>query len=131
MLLVHSTSVRRSKPARCSEMKKSHREGVATRSDPESCVGVRKDEGEALTGERVGRVLSREMNEPGAQTLGTPGCQRRGGERKATSGASISRDALGPRAVRDPAHARNHLAREPGDPTSALEPHGATPHREV
>ena len=42
-------------------MKVSYVEGVATHNGPESCVGVREDEGEALTGERAGRVLSREI----------------------------------------------------------------------
>ena len=41
-------------------MKESHGEGVATHTDPESCAGVRKDEREALAGERAGRVCSRE-----------------------------------------------------------------------
>ncbi|SRR5713226_2939113 len=41
-------------------MKESHGEGVATHTGPESCAGVRKDEREALTGERAGRVFSRE-----------------------------------------------------------------------
>jgi hypothetical protein len=41
-------------------MKESHGEGVATRTGPESCAGTRKGGREALTGERAGRVLSRE-----------------------------------------------------------------------
>ena len=41
-------------------MKESYGEGVATHTGPESCAGVRKDEREALTGERAGRVYSRE-----------------------------------------------------------------------
>ena len=41
-------------------MKESHGEGVASHTDPESCVTVREDGGEALTGERAGRVCSRE-----------------------------------------------------------------------
>ncbi len=45
-------------------MKVSRSEGLATRTDPESCAAVRKDGGEALTGERAGRVFSREMNPP-------------------------------------------------------------------
>jgi hypothetical protein len=32
-------------------------EGVATHDDPESCVGARKDAGEALTGARAGRAI--------------------------------------------------------------------------
>jgi RNA-directed DNA polymerase len=43
-------------------MKESYGEGVASHTGPESCVGVRKGEGEALTGERAGRVYSRETN---------------------------------------------------------------------
>ena len=38
--------------------------GVANQFGPESCVVVREDDGEALTGERAGRVLSREIHEP-------------------------------------------------------------------
>ena len=41
-------------------MKESYGEGLATHTGPESCVGARKGDGEALTGERAGRVLSRE-----------------------------------------------------------------------
>jgi hypothetical protein len=44
-------------------MKESRDEGVATHIDPESCVVVRKDGGEALTGERAGQPLSRENGE--------------------------------------------------------------------
>lgn len=35
-------------------------EDLANHDDPESCVGIRKAAGEALTGEHAGRVLSRE-----------------------------------------------------------------------
>lgn len=34
-------------------------EGVATRTDPESCGGIREDAAEALTGGRVGRAIER------------------------------------------------------------------------
>ena len=43
-------------------MKVSNVKGLANRNDPESCGGARKSDGEALTGERAGRVLSREIN---------------------------------------------------------------------
>jgi hypothetical protein len=43
-------------------MKESYGEGIATHTDPESCVGVREGAGEALTGGRAGRVLSREIH---------------------------------------------------------------------
>src|SRR5262245_34743876 len=41
-------------------MKESDREGVATRSGPESCAVAREGGGEALTGVRAGQPLSRE-----------------------------------------------------------------------
>ena len=93
-------------------MKESYVEGLAAHDGPESCVGVREDDGEALTGVRAGRVFSRETELP-------PGRRRRRSRRKATPGASPSPDAAGSRAVRDPEHVRKHLAREPGDPMSA------------
>jgi len=43
-------------------MKESYVKGLANRDGPESCGGARKSETEALTGERAGWVLSREMN---------------------------------------------------------------------
>ena len=42
-------------------MKEPDGEGIASRTDSESCDVVCKGAGEALTGERVGRVLSREI----------------------------------------------------------------------
>jgi len=47
-------------------MKDSHTEGVANHTGPESCGLVGKLE--ALTGERAGRVLSRERGEFGTPT---------------------------------------------------------------
>src|SRR3989442_9618597 len=41
-------------------MKESYGEGPATHTGPESCVGVRKGDGETLTGGRAGGVFSRE-----------------------------------------------------------------------
>ena len=43
-------------------MKESYVEGLATHDGPESCVVAREGAGEALTGVRAGRVLSRESN---------------------------------------------------------------------
>ena len=42
-------------------MEESYVKGLANHNGPESCGGARKGEAEALTGERAGRVLSREM----------------------------------------------------------------------
>ena len=41
-------------------MKESHVEGLATHNGPESCGASREGGDEALTGERAGRVFSRE-----------------------------------------------------------------------
>lgn len=43
-------------------MKESYAEGLAAHSGPESCVVAGNGRGEALTGVRAGRVLSRESN---------------------------------------------------------------------
>jgi RNA-directed DNA polymerase len=45
-------------------MQESYVEGLASHSGPESCVHTRKGVGEALTGVRVGRVSSREIDDP-------------------------------------------------------------------
>jgi len=56
-----------------------YEKGVATHLGPESCVGVREGDGEALTGGRAGRVLSREI-------VDTSERRRRSRKRKATPG---------------------------------------------
>ena len=45
-------------------MKESYVEGLASYGGPESCVHAREGVGEALTGERAGRVLSRVIHAP-------------------------------------------------------------------
>jgi len=94
-------------------MKESYDEGVASHIGPESCAEDRKSLSEALTGVRVGRVLSREMvldsRVPTSWTW-----------RKATRCTSIAREVHGPCAVVDPGHTRKHLARESGDPMTAF-----------
>jgi len=45
-------------------MRKSYGEGVANHTGPESCGVAREGDGEALTGGRAGRVLSREIHAP-------------------------------------------------------------------
>jgi hypothetical protein len=58
-------------------MREPYGEGVATHTDPESCADVRKGGGEALTGARAGRVLSREnqVTLRAADALGSVGRQ--------------------------------------------------------
>src|ERR671931_710598 len=102
-------------------MKESYGEGVATHTGPESCVVVRKGDGEALTGGKAGRVLSREISTPWPKPRALRGADAVRRQRKATPDAPRARGAAGPRAVRDPVHARTHRAREPGDSASAAE----------
>jgi hypothetical protein len=45
-------------------MKVSYSEGVAIHTGSESCIGIRKGADEALTGVRIGQVLSREIETP-------------------------------------------------------------------
>jgi hypothetical protein len=94
-------------------MKVSYSEDVASHTDPESCVYIRKEVREALSGGRAGQVLSRESRL-------TSGCRRRQNVRKATCNISISREMLWPRVVEDPVHARKLFAREPGGPLAGL-----------
>jgi len=42
-------------------MREPHKKGVAHHFGPESCAWVRKDAGEALTGEDIGQVSSSEI----------------------------------------------------------------------
>ena len=65
-------------------MKESYGEGPATHTGPESCVGVRKDDGETLTGGWAGRVFSRESTSlrsaDAVRRSGRPHSARRHGE---------------------------------------------------
>jgi hypothetical protein len=106
-------------------MEVSYGEGVASHTGPESCAVVRKGGGEALTGVRAGWVLSRENDGQlrGADAVvtgGRPYRARRYCETRTDPARSL-----------DPEHARKHLAREPGDPTSACGRGSRRRHREV
>jgi hypothetical protein len=92
-------------------MKESYSEGVAIHTGPELCVASRKAGCEALAGVRAGRPLSPEITQ-----TGVPSCSLM---RKATPCPSVAREGQGPHGAGDPAHARKHLAREPGDPRSS------------
>jgi len=93
-------------------MKEPHTEGLAPHGGPESCVGVRKDDGDALTGVRAGRAIEpRNQGDRGADAVAKRGRQHRC--------RRYARAVGGPRAVEEPTHVRNLHAREPGDPTVA------------
>jgi hypothetical protein len=94
-------------------MKELHVEGVATHDGPESCVGVREDDGEALTGARAGRALSREikrvrvpmlLSEAEGNTsrgaIASPGTTRRGRRPLARTESSCARTGRSPRRPR-------------------------------
>ena len=76
-------------------MEESYDEGIASHIGPESCAVACKGQGEALTGVRAGRVLSREISQ-------STGSRRRNGARKAIGDALLARDASAPCAVVDP-----------------------------
>lgn len=75
-------------------MKVLHGEGVAIRAGPESCGGGSNVTAEALTGVRIGQVLSREMLVN--FRVPTPWVRR-----KATLDVSISQETFGLCAVGD------------------------------
>lgn len=86
-------------------------EGVANRSDPESCAGAREGAGEALTGGCIGQPLSREND----SLFRAP---TRSLTWKATrTDASIASVRPARRGLR-PWHVHTLLEREPGDPKS-------------
>ena len=86
-------------------MKESYGEGVACHTGPKSCVGVRKDAGEALTGVHAGPVLSREITAPprggllrGADVFednGRPHPERRHGKARRNPARSQTRSMYG------------------------------------
>ena len=91
-------------------MRELYTEGPATHGGPESCVDVREDVGEALTGARVGEVLSREII--------TPGCRRGSGLGRQHGWRRYREHPSGPaRSQTLCMHVKLH-AREPGDPSN-------------
>ena len=84
-------------------------EGLATHTGPESCVGPREGVGEALTGEHVGRPLSRES------TLASGADVVDRAEGTTDRRVSMSASACAARRGRRPRHAWTLFVREPGD----------------
>src|SRR5439155_2979714 len=71
---------------------------------------------------------------PRGESCGLSGGRGSGDLPKATPELPHWQGSAGPRAVTDPAHARKHLAREPGDPASFCGPLGSVAgraHREA
>ena len=92
-------------------MKESHGEGVATHTDPESCVGGRKGSGEALTGARAGWVSSREI--PNHSRVPTLSAYAEGNTGRGDS-ASPDRTLRGPRPQARPETPRTTIGRSQG-----------------
>ena len=80
-------------------------EGIASRTDPESCAATREGRSEALTGDSVGQPLSGENQLRGADAF-------RPAEGN-TARLAIARDGLALRRRRT-WHAQTPLVREPG-----------------
>ena len=89
-------------------------ERVAIYTDPESCVAVREDGGEALTGERTGQPLSRERLIPDADTVTYVEGNT---QRRVSASAAVIRRGL------RPWHVRTLLVWEPGDLGAGREHH--------
>jgi hypothetical protein len=77
-------------------MKESYAEGLADHGGPESCVHVRKGVGEALTGVRAGRVLSREIHSPWRQPRPDRGAEAVRVSRRQHRGRRIGEEARDP-----------------------------------
>jgi hypothetical protein len=95
-------------------MKESYGEGPATRTGPESCVVVRKDGGETLTGERAGRVFSRERailrSADAVRRSGRPHSTRRHGKTRRGSARSETPSMCG--------HTSRENRESPGSPVA-------------
>jgi RNA-directed DNA polymerase len=75
-------------------LKLSYIEGLAIHDGPESCIGVRKGEDEALTGVRAGWVLSREIHAPpqGGLLWGADALEESGRQHPRRRSGKTSRD---------------------------------------
>ena len=81
-------------------------EGVAIRTGPEPCVGIREDVGEASVGERIGQPLSREsLKVPGADVVVFT---------EGEMGGGVIASVRPTRRGRRPWHVWKLLVREPG-----------------
>src|SRR5258706_6371035 len=89
-----------------SRMKESHDQGLAHQIDPESCVVVREDASEALTGANAGRPYSLEK-------VAVPDADAHLGVRKATSFVSRNARDGGSGGAAEPPPASKHLPKTP------------------
>jgi hypothetical protein len=92
-------------------MKESYGEGPASHTGPESCAAAREGRGEALTGGRAGRVLSREIHAPSR-------------ERRVLQDADAVKVSGRPRSTRRDGEARRDPARSETPSTHGRTSHG-------
>ena len=104
-------------------MKESYVEGIASHSDPESCVHTCKGVGEALTGARTGRVLSRETACPRRELWIVRGAEAVGKSRRPHRRCRIGEAASAPARSETPSMCGNisHGNREIPRPSDRLQ----------
>ena len=102
-------------------MKVRHDEGVVTRIDPEPCVSIREDAGEASAGVRIGQPLSREIR----NVLGADAFDNAEGNTDGYASTSIRPARRGRRTW----HVRTLPVRELGDLASDQWVAATGPHR--
>ena len=77
-------------------MEVSYVEGLASYGGPESCVHIREGVGEALTGGRAGRVLSRVIHAPGRKVRAVRGAEAVELSRRSHRACSIGEAGMDP-----------------------------------
>ncbi len=88
-------------------MKESYVEGLASYGGPESCVHTREGVGEALTGVRAGRVLSREIHAPRRELRADRGAEAVELRRRPHRGCRIGEAASDPARSETPSRRAN------------------------
>jgi len=106
-------------------MKEPYGEGVANHTDPESCVGLPRGGGEALTGARAGQVLSREI----PKTQGADAVLRVGRQHRSVASARRSRALRGQRPWARTGSTSHGNRESPSSPSSSYR--ARRPYREV
>jgi len=90
-------------------MKESYVESLASYGGPESCVHIRKGVGEALTGVRAGRILSRVIHAPRRKARVLRGAEAVEISRKQHRGCRIGEAASDPARSQTPCRHGNTL----------------------
>src|SRR6218665_2911021 len=105
-------------------MKESYVEGLASYGGPESCVHIREGVGEALTGERAGRVSSRVIHAPRLRSREVRGAEAVETCRRAHRGGRVGKGGLASLGGRRGGESRNRAHREAGGRTTMSQGRG-------